>query len=122
MGYRHGFFLVEFFHSLELRIQLGRWSWVAGAPQVHRIHHSRLPQHADKNFAAYFPIWDVLFGTYWHPREGRVSANRPLLWRKDRKHLAIVGLAVEALVETGVRAPTRLHHLAKVHVETPKTD
>ena len=25
---------------------------------------------ADKNFAAYFPIWDVLFGTYWHPRKG----------------------------------------------------
>jgi sterol desaturase/sphingolipid hydroxylase (fatty acid hydroxylase superfamily) len=58
-----------FIHS-NLRIELGGGSWVAGAPQVHRIHHSRLPEHADKNFAAYFPIWDVLFGTYWHPRKG----------------------------------------------------
>jgi sterol desaturase/sphingolipid hydroxylase (fatty acid hydroxylase superfamily) len=56
-----------FIHS-NLRIQLGRFSALLCGPQVHRIHHSRLPEHADKNFAAYFPLWDVLFGTYWHPR------------------------------------------------------
>ena len=36
-------------------------------PQGHRIHHSRLDQHHDKNYAAYFPVWDLLFGTYHHP-------------------------------------------------------
>jgi sterol desaturase/sphingolipid hydroxylase (fatty acid hydroxylase superfamily) len=36
-------------------------------PQIHRIHHSVLPQHRDKNYAVWFPLWDVLFGTYYHP-------------------------------------------------------
>jgi len=36
-------------------------------PSVHRIHHSKLPEHLDKNFAAFFPMWDVLFGTYHAP-------------------------------------------------------
>jgi sterol desaturase/sphingolipid hydroxylase (fatty acid hydroxylase superfamily) len=58
-----------FFHS-NLRLHLGRFSWVLNAPQTHRIHHSRLSEHYDKNFAAFFPIWDVIFGTYFHPRRG----------------------------------------------------
>ncbi|PCK78907.1 sterol desaturase family protein, partial [Rhizobium sophoriradicis] len=29
------------------------------------IHHSRVREHHDKNFANYFPIWDHLFGTYY---------------------------------------------------------
>ena len=36
-------------------------------PQGHRIHHSRMREHFDQNFAAFFPIWDVLFGTYHYP-------------------------------------------------------
>jgi sterol desaturase/sphingolipid hydroxylase (fatty acid hydroxylase superfamily) len=57
-----------FFIHANLRLQLGRLSWLFDGPQVHRIHHSRLPQHFDRNFAAFFPIWDVLFRTYSHPR------------------------------------------------------
>jgi sterol desaturase/sphingolipid hydroxylase (fatty acid hydroxylase superfamily) len=64
-----GFAAWSFFIHTNVRIQLGRWSWLACGPQVHRIHHSRLPQHADKNFAAYFPVWDLLFGTYCAPKK-----------------------------------------------------
>ena len=55
-----------FFHS-NLRIQLGWASPLLSGPQLHRIHHSVLPEHHDRNFAAVFPIWDVIFGTYHHP-------------------------------------------------------
>lgn len=56
-----------FFTHANLRLRLGPLSpWICG-PQVHRIHHSRLSQHRDKNFAQYFPIYDILFGTYWAP-------------------------------------------------------
>jgi len=58
-----------FFHT-NIRLQFGKASAVIVGPQWHRIHHSRLPEHHDKNFAAYFPIWDVLFGTYHHPARG----------------------------------------------------
>jgi sterol desaturase/sphingolipid hydroxylase (fatty acid hydroxylase superfamily) len=67
-----GFFFVPwtiFIHA-NLRLQLGPLSWLLDNPQVHRIHHSRLSEHFDRNFAAYFPIWDVAFGTYFHPRRG----------------------------------------------------
>lgn len=58
-----------FIHA-NLRLNLGRLSWLVDGPQLHRIHHSRLREHFDRNFAAFFPIWDVLFGTYFHPRRG----------------------------------------------------
>jgi sterol desaturase/sphingolipid hydroxylase (fatty acid hydroxylase superfamily) len=48
-------------------VRLGKWGLWLNNPQWHRIHHSRLPQHRDKNFANFFPIFDVIFGTAWIP-------------------------------------------------------
>lgn len=53
-------------HS-SMRIQFGKASVLVVSTQTHRIHHSILPQHRDKNFASWFPIFDILFGTYYHP-------------------------------------------------------
>lgn len=80
-------------HS-RLRIDLGRWSWMVNAPAYHRRHHSRLPEHFDSNFAALFPIFDVIFGSYHRPEgfppTGLDRAPRnlrdlliwPLIWDK----------------------------------------
>jgi sterol desaturase/sphingolipid hydroxylase (fatty acid hydroxylase superfamily) len=59
-----------FFIHANLKLGLGWLSWLVDGPQVHRIHHSKLPQHFDRNFAAFFPLWDVIFGTYYHPDRG----------------------------------------------------
>ena len=53
---------------MNVRLQAGKASLFYCSPQVHRIHHSRLPQHQDKNFAFCLPLWDVLFGTYYAPQ------------------------------------------------------
>jgi sterol desaturase/sphingolipid hydroxylase (fatty acid hydroxylase superfamily) len=50
-----------------------RWHWgafgrVVVGPQYHRLHHSRLPEHRDRNFADIFPLWDWLFGTATWPK------------------------------------------------------
>jgi sterol desaturase/sphingolipid hydroxylase (fatty acid hydroxylase superfamily) len=49
-----------------------RWpgflAYVFGCPAHHQIHHSCQPEHIDKNLAFYFPIWDVLFGTFCLPK------------------------------------------------------
>lgn len=50
-----------------LPIDLGRWSWLVNSPAYHRRHHSRLPEHYDSNFAALFPIFDVIAGSYHRP-------------------------------------------------------
>jgi sterol desaturase/sphingolipid hydroxylase (fatty acid hydroxylase superfamily) len=46
-----------------------RWGWfgryVLYSPTGHRIHHSPLAEHTDKNFGGIFVVWDWLFGTYY---------------------------------------------------------
>ncbi|MBC2650943.1 sterol desaturase family protein [Novosphingobium aerophilum] len=59
--------LYNYFIHANLKVDFGRWSWVLNCPAYHRRHHSRLPEHYDTNFAALFPIWDVLFRTYRRP-------------------------------------------------------
>jgi sterol desaturase/sphingolipid hydroxylase (fatty acid hydroxylase superfamily) len=56
-----------FFTHANLKIRFGIFTRILGGPQLHRIHHSSLPQHQDKNIAQFFPVIDILFGTYYHP-------------------------------------------------------
>jgi len=58
------------FTHMNLRLELGPLTPIFAGPQVHRIHHSKLRQHQDRNFAAYFPIWDIMFGTWYKPEKG----------------------------------------------------
>ena len=60
-------FFFLFSHS-NVRLSLGPLTPLLCGPQWHRIHHSRLPQHRDRNFAQVFPCIDWLFGTYYSPR------------------------------------------------------
>lgn len=58
-----GWVLAAFEHS---NIRVGH-SWLIVTPQFHRVHHSILQEHYDRNFAGFLPLWDVLFGTYLEP-------------------------------------------------------
>lgn len=49
----------------------GIWSIVFPSPAHHHVHHSRHPDHIDKNFAFMFPVWDLIFGTYTMPNDNR---------------------------------------------------
>jgi sterol desaturase/sphingolipid hydroxylase (fatty acid hydroxylase superfamily) len=46
----------------------GSWGWfgrwILVSPAAHRIHHSPLAEHFNKNLAI-FTIWDRLFGTWY---------------------------------------------------------
>ncbi len=57
---------------MNVRLQVGKGSMLFCSPQLHRIHHSSVPKHFDKNFAVVFPFWDVLFGTYYSPARNEV--------------------------------------------------
>ncbi|HRK19756.1 MAG TPA: sterol desaturase family protein [Hyphomicrobiaceae bacterium] len=48
------------------------WDWgpfrkVLVSPRFHRWHHSDEADAIGKNFAGLFPVWDILFGTYFMP-------------------------------------------------------
>jgi sterol desaturase/sphingolipid hydroxylase (fatty acid hydroxylase superfamily) len=65
---------------------LGR---LLACPRFHRWHHTSAVEGRDKNFAGVFPLWDVLFGTYFAPA-GRAptafgAGDEPVpagLWRQ----------------------------------------
>jgi len=42
---------------------------VIATPVFHRWHHSKDPSAVDKNFAGLLPLWDILFGTYYMPKD-----------------------------------------------------
>jgi sterol desaturase/sphingolipid hydroxylase (fatty acid hydroxylase superfamily) len=59
-----------YFAHANWRLDLGFLTPVICGPQVHRIHHSNLTAHHNKNFAQYFPLIDMMFGTYYRPQRG----------------------------------------------------
>ncbi len=61
------FTLWGFVNHANLRLPLGPLTPVIAGPQWHRIHHSVLPEHRDRNFAVLFPVIDMMFGTYYRP-------------------------------------------------------
>jgi sterol desaturase/sphingolipid hydroxylase (fatty acid hydroxylase superfamily) len=70
LGMLIGSYAFLIFSHCNFRLELGPLSSIVCGPQVHRIHHSRLPQHRDRNFAQYFPFLDRLFGTWYAPAPG----------------------------------------------------
>jgi sterol desaturase/sphingolipid hydroxylase (fatty acid hydroxylase superfamily) len=58
------------FTHMNLGVDFGRLNYVLTTPQYHRIHHSRLERHLDLCFAGFFPVIDLLFGTFYLPALG----------------------------------------------------
>jgi len=70
-----------------VKLSFGSFWWLLASPQYHRIHHSLEPQHIDKNFAVWFPVWDILFGTVFRPRPGEYPRT------------GVAGVVVKSLTE-----------------------
>jgi sterol desaturase/sphingolipid hydroxylase (fatty acid hydroxylase superfamily) len=74
--------------------------YVISSPAFHRWHHTSASEGQDKNFAGFFPIWDLLFGTFYMPK-GRQPTDfgisdpipgdilRQLIWPFRRKKNAV---------------------------------
>jgi sterol desaturase/sphingolipid hydroxylase (fatty acid hydroxylase superfamily) len=67
--------LYHFVNHLNLKVHFGRWWVFLNGPQYHRIHHSVEPRHFNRNFAAFFPVFDLIFGTYHRPMPGEFPAT-----------------------------------------------
>ena len=55
-----------FVHA-NLNWTLGPFKYVFASPVFHRWHHTALEHGGNRNFAGTFPIWDLLFGTFYMP-------------------------------------------------------
>jgi len=47
----------------------GPLRYVLASPRFHRWHHTSEREGLDRNFAGLFPIWDLVFGTLYLPRD-----------------------------------------------------
>ncbi|MBF2050437.1 MAG: sterol desaturase family protein [Leptolyngbya sp. IPPAS B-1204] len=65
---------LQFIH-MNLRLELSWLGRIIVGPQHHRLHHSFLREHLDRNFAVFFPVWDMVFGTYYKPRRHEFPAT-----------------------------------------------
>ena len=63
------FTLYAIFLHARVDWDFGPLRWIIATPVFHRWHHSRQAEAIDKNFAGLFPLWDLLFGTLYLPRD-----------------------------------------------------
>jgi sterol desaturase/sphingolipid hydroxylase (fatty acid hydroxylase superfamily) len=74
------------FHAVFIHANV-RWRfmslrWLISTPAFHHWHHASDEEGIDKNFAAFLPLWDLLFGTahlpgHWPKRYGTVEFQPP---------------------------------------------
>jgi sterol desaturase/sphingolipid hydroxylase (fatty acid hydroxylase superfamily) len=64
----------------------GPLRYVIASPVFHRWHHTHADQGGDKNFAPTFPFLDLLFGTFYMPKD-RVPSVFGITDRAVPKHL-----------------------------------
>jgi sterol desaturase/sphingolipid hydroxylase (fatty acid hydroxylase superfamily) len=57
----------------------GPLRYVIASPRFHRWHHTSAEEGRDKNFAGLFPLWDIVFRTFYMP------AHEPTLFGADAK-------------------------------------
>jgi sterol desaturase/sphingolipid hydroxylase (fatty acid hydroxylase superfamily) len=68
-----GYFLLYsvngFFQHSNLRLRYGWLNYVVGSAETHRWHHARDPKAAACNFGNTTIVWDLLFGTWYLPKD-----------------------------------------------------
>lgn len=62
-AYLNGFW--GFFIHANIKTNLGLFKYVVVTPQYHRVHHSNLPRHFDKNYGERLTLWDWIFGSLY---------------------------------------------------------
>lgn len=66
--------VIGLFQHANVDFRLGPLNYVFSAAPVHRWHHSRSRAEADHDYGDNFVFWDLVFGTYYRPREREVEA------------------------------------------------
>jgi sterol desaturase/sphingolipid hydroxylase (fatty acid hydroxylase superfamily) len=62
-----------FFQHCNIRLHYGPLNYIVGSAETHRWHHSRLPRESNANYGNTVIVWDVLFGTWYLPKEREVE-------------------------------------------------
>lgn len=62
--------VMNYFTHANLNIKFEKpLRYIIASPHYHRWHHATQPAAYNKNFCGACPLWDILFGTYYHPED-----------------------------------------------------
>ena len=74
LAYYFVFYAVSgLFQHSNCDLRLGWLNYVVSGPEVHRWHHSQRVTESNNNYAHSFVVWDLIFGTYFRPRDRAVE-------------------------------------------------
>ena len=62
-----------FYQHSNCLVRLGPLNYLIAGPELHRWHHSELPDESNNNFGNNLIVWDLLFGTRFLPRDREVG-------------------------------------------------
>jgi sterol desaturase/sphingolipid hydroxylase (fatty acid hydroxylase superfamily) len=62
------------FQHSNIDVRLGWLNYIVSGPEVHRWHHSKRIAESNNNYAHSFVVWDLVFGTYFRPRDRMVTS------------------------------------------------
>ncbi len=62
-----------FIQHCNIELRLGFLNYLISGPELHRWHHSWEIRESNKNYGNNVIIWDLLFGSYFLPREREVG-------------------------------------------------
>lgn len=62
-----------FFQHSNVNLHLGIFNYLISGPELHRWHHSKWKEESNHNYGNNLIVWDLLFGTWYWPREREVG-------------------------------------------------
>ncbi len=62
-----------FFQHSNVELRFGWLNWIISSAELHRWHHSRLPEESNANYGNNLIVWDVLFGTRFLPEDRQIK-------------------------------------------------
>jgi sterol desaturase/sphingolipid hydroxylase (fatty acid hydroxylase superfamily) len=62
-----------FFQHCNIRLRYGLLNYIVGSAETHRWHHSRVPRESNANYGNTVIVWDLIFGTWYLPREREIT-------------------------------------------------
>jgi sterol desaturase/sphingolipid hydroxylase (fatty acid hydroxylase superfamily) len=65
--------IVGLLQHCNVDLRLGPLNYVFSLAELHRWHHSKLIEESDTNFGSNLIIWDLAFGTFFHPKGREVG-------------------------------------------------
>ena len=61
------------FQHSNIKVKLGPLNYIFSMTELHRWHHSKHIEESDRNFGNNLIIWDLVFGTFYYPRDREVE-------------------------------------------------